>query len=144
MTPLPCTLVLLGPLPPGPQADLAPLAERFGPLLLCVDELEGQLALGVATVEPLGPLPLGAIVAALALARRDHLLVVEQAAARASLGLLERLAAHADDADVVLADRGRLAPGRYRQSCARPLARALRDGRLDPAEALRGLRVSVS
>lgn len=137
----PCTLVLLGPLSSGPQADLEPLARRFDALLLCVDEPEQQLALGLTTVAPLGPPPLGAIVAAFALAQNDHLLVVEHPAAHSSLALLERLAAHADDADVVLAERGRLVPGRYRRSCQRPLERALRDG-LDPAGALRGLKVA--
>jgi len=144
MPPQPCTLVLLGPLPPGPQAGLEPLARRFGALLLGVDEPERQLALGLAAVTPLGPPPLGGIVAALALTQDGHLLVVEHAAALSSLALLERLATHADDADVVLAERGRLVPGRYRRSCARPLERALRDGRLDSAAALRGLKVAVS
>lgn len=138
---LPCTLALVGPLPPGPQPGLDPLAERFGELLLCADELERQLALGLGAVAPLGPLPLGAIVAALTVARHDLVLIVDHVAGLASMDLLERLATHDDEPDVILCERDQLVPGRYRRSCARPLERALRDGRLAPEEVLRGLRV---
>jgi len=136
-----CTLALIGPLPPGPQPALAPLARRFGELLLCTDEPERVLAVGVSAVAPLGPSPLGDVVAALTMAEHDAVLVARFSATSPATDLLEQLVAHDDRADVVLAGRGGLVPGLYRRRCARSLERALREGRLAPEEALRGLKV---
>lgn len=140
MSPSPCTLALLGPIPPGPALRLDGLADRFDELLLCSDDVQAHLALRQAVVAPLGALPLGAILAVLALSRNDRVVVADLPTAASPE--LDRLAHPAEEADVLLLARDLLVPGCYHRRSQRALERALRGGKQGEA-ALRGLRVVV-
>lgn len=138
----PCTLALLGPLPPGPTPDIASLTSRFEELLLCSDDLQNHLAAGLAAVAPLAPSLLGAVVATLVVARHDRVVVAGAGTAMVELELLERLADHDMEAPIVLARPDEPVPGRYHRSARRTLERALRAGK-EGEPPLRGLRVAT-
>jgi molybdopterin-guanine dinucleotide biosynthesis protein A len=134
MARLQATLALTGA--PGPAPEIVRVRELFDEVLLCADRPRDHLALEITLVSPSGPPPLGAIWAALTVARHETVVVAERPGAH--------LAALATaPGDVVLQEPGQLTPGCYRRPCLRRLERALRAGQSGDA-VLRGLRVTIA
>jgi hypothetical protein len=133
MAPLPATLVLV---PPGPAPELASTRTLFDEVLLCSDRLPDHLDLEVPLVSPLGPPPLGAIVAALLVARHDTVVAAEHPAPDLAALMRSR-------GDVALEEPSRLLPGCYRRPCLRRLERALKHQHGTGTDSLRGLKVEI-
>jgi hypothetical protein len=148
-----CTLAVLFPYPdPDRLEGLSQLRNEnaFGEILLVVEQqissfLERcshrDLALVAALAAGRPGAILGALVAALTMARHERVVVIDgQRAVEDSLARICQTL-ETKGADVVLPSSGGFCPGGYRRSCSRPLERAFRQGRHTPDAALKGLRI---
>jgi hypothetical protein len=144
-----CTLAALFPAP-DLLGDLSQLQHRyaFGDLLLVVEQIPSFLErcsrrdLALVAAPAAGrsgeqAAILGALVTALTMARHERVVVTQ---GDLEIDRINRALAD-EKVDVVLPPSGTFCPGGYRRSCLRPLERALRQDRLTPEAALKGLRL---